>query len=316
MKSRSTMSRSQRIHRVQYASPHHQLYDEEGRSTSIPHHNNGQVRELDGIALIGAMYELFPEEHEDIHLQNGATSSGECSRLRPVTAGTGRVEPAALGGVQGMDFARGTNEIRHAVPAQPQSTRDTDWTMGLHADPRYADDETHTLFTRPDGSQVRLLGRSTVQYVRKDRVRREVELPESSGWMHLGWQLTNGNRTITFAFNGQPIDRWTSGKALFEMTEGDFIVGQAGELPGACGGSTTSYPAHGVNREVLCNHAGGTTLRVHSGPGDCERKPRLGTSRTGHHVRDGGYAIRVLPRLDHRLRRPSRESTCQHGRRA
>lgn len=246
-----------------------QLYDEEGQSMSIPHHHNGQVRELNGAVLIAASYDLLPEEQEEIHLQNGATSlRWSVPAYGRVEAGTGRIEPVALGGIKGRGFwLSGTNEVRYSVPQQPRSVRDVPWTLGIYVDPRYDDSEVHTLFTWPDGSRVRLLGRSVLQYVVDDKQVHAVSLPLTEGWMHLGWQIEAGNETVTFLLDGMALDSWTSDTPLFEMTTGDFVVGQAGEVAWGFRGWIDNLVvlAHAVNPEVACNHAGGTLIRVEQG---------------------------------------------------
>ncbi|MEE2829233.1 MAG: hypothetical protein VX498_08595 [Myxococcota bacterium] len=242
-----------------------QLYDGEGRSLGIPKVNNGQVRSLEGVLLLAANYELHPEEDEDIHLQNAATSlNWEVPSYGLVDAGTGRVEPVALGGVQGRGFwLSGTNEIRYAVPAQPRPVRDVSWYMGIFIDPRYDEDEVHSLFQFPDGSGVRLLGRSFLHYLRNGEVIHEVALPETEGWIHLGWQLAPGGRDLTLLVDGFPLDRLAAEEPLFGLIEGDFVIGQAGEKAWGFRGwiDDLHVLAHGVTPEVACNHARGTLVR-------------------------------------------------------
>ena len=79
-----------------------QLTDDNGNSLGVPHHRNGQVRELGPGLIFIAEYWLDPEGDDDIHLQNAATSlRWNVPAYGLVTAGTGRAEPVALGGVKG-----------------------------------------------------------------------------------------------------------------------------------------------------------------------------------------------------------------------
>jgi hypothetical protein len=242
-----------------------QLYDEDGESMAIPRHHNGQVRTLEGILFVGVNYELHPEQDEEIHLQNGATSlRWAVPAYGSVAAGTARIEPVALGGVQGRGFwLSGTNEVRYAVPEQPRSVTETDWYVGVYVDPRYADEEVHTLLTFPDGSGVRLLGRSFVQYVVDDAVVHQAPLPATDGWIHLGWRVREGGRSVELLVDGLAMDRRT-GAPLFGMSEGDFVVGRAGELAWGFRGWIDDLVvlAHDVDVEVACNHAGGSLIAV------------------------------------------------------
>ena len=243
-----------------------QLYNDAGESTSIPLHNNGQVREYDGLSAVLATLELQPEAFSDIHLQNGSTSLlWNVPAYGLVTAGTARVEPVALGGIKGRGFwLSGYNEIRYEVPEQDSSIRETPWTVGIHVDPRYAENEVHTLLTWPDGSHIRLLGRSVVQYVVSGQLVHEIDLPETAGWMHLGWRIAAGNQQVTFLLDGMALDEWGADEPVFEMVVGDFVVGKAGDVAWGFRGwiDNLRVLASDVNPEVACNHAGGTMLRV------------------------------------------------------
>jgi hypothetical protein len=247
-----------------------QLYDESGASMAIPQHHNGAVRTLDDVPLILAMYDLQPEQDAEIHLQNGATSLlWDVPAFGRVAAGTGRVEPVALGGIAGRGFwLSGTNEIRYTVPAQTQPVRDQAWTLGIYLDPRVADEEVHTLFRFPDGSGVQLEGRSALRFLDGSVLAHRVALPQTDGWVHLGLQMAAGNRQITVLVDGMPVERMTRDTALFVPSEGDLVVGEAGDEAWGFRGWIDDFVllAHAVDPEVGCNHAGGTLVRVDDNP--------------------------------------------------
>ena len=177
-----------------------QILDTQGNTTSVPYHHNGQVRVLDGPAVLGETI-LKPEELEDIHLQNAATSL----RWNPPSYGlidayTARIEPVARGGVHGRGlWLSGTNEVRWELPEQPRDVRDTDWYLGVFVDDRAQPDEAHALLTFPDGSGIWLHGTDEVVYRRGDRRIHEAYIPDGvpSGWRHFGWRITDGGREVT-----------------------------------------------------------------------------------------------------------------------
>jgi len=248
-----------------------QLYDDDGESLAIPKVHNGQVRSLDGLLLIAVNYTLHPDLDEAIHLQNAATSlSWNVPPYGWVEAGTARVEPVALGGIQGRGFwLSGHNEIRYPVLAQPRPIREVPWYVGVYVDPRYQEDEVHTLLQFPDGTGVRLLGRSALHYLRDGELIHEIALPQSEGWLHLGWRLAAGGRQLTLLCDGMPLDRFDADEPLFGMTPGNFVVGQAGSEAWGFRGWIDDLVvlAHDVNAEVACNHARGTLLRWDDAPG-------------------------------------------------
>jgi hypothetical protein len=251
-----------------------QLYLEDGASTSFPVYWNGQVRTIDAPYLpLPELYILHPEEDAEIHVQNAATSlRWQVPAYGLVEAGSGRIEPVALGGIQGKGFwLSGENEIRYAVPPQPRSVREQDWYIGVFVDPRSDAGEERVLARFPDGSAIRVAGHRWVRYVSGGEVVREIGLPAASGWRHLAWRLRDGNRSVTLLADGFAIDRWQSATPLFEMVEGDFVVGQrAQDLSGFRGFrgwiDELIVLAHDVNPEVACNHARGTLVRVAANP--------------------------------------------------
>jgi hypothetical protein len=249
-----------------------QLYDDQGGSLSVPHHHNGQVRRLQVPLAFALVYVLQPDLDDEIHVQNAATSlRWNVPAYGLVEAGTARVEPVALGGIHGRGFwLSGENEIRYAVGAQPRPVGESDWYVGLFLDPRYDAKEARIVASFPDGSVIRLVGRDLVEYVLDDHIVHSVVLPQDEGWMHLGWTLRDGNRDVTLLHDGFALDRYSSDVPLFELVEGDLVIGRA--APDASGDrgfrgwiDELKVFAYAPNAEVACNHASGTLVELDDG---------------------------------------------------
>ncbi len=242
------------------------IYDSKGESLATPHYWNGQVRTVVLPIAEPDFYKLEPKLAEDIHVQNAATSLGwNVPPYGLVAANTGRIEPVALGGIQGKGFwLSGSNAIRYSVPAQQRPIEDTDWYAGVFLDPRTPEDESRTVLTFPDDSAIRVAGHSSVEYVAGGSVVHQVALPPTTGWVHLAVRLTQQNRSVTLVHDGFPLDQFTSDSPLFQMSEGELVAGNAtGDAAGFRGWiDDLEVLAHDVNPEVACNHAHGTLARI------------------------------------------------------
>jgi hypothetical protein len=246
-----------------------QHFNEFGESTSVPKYWNGQVRDLIAPISAAAFAVLMPELEEEVHIQNGATSlDWNVPAYGHVDAGAGRIEPVALGGVTGKGFwSTGDAGIRYAIPLQSRQLRAHNWYFGIFVDPRDAG-EARALATFPDGSELHIEGRTLVRYVRDGMVLHEVTLPVvSSGWMHIALAMREGNREITLLYNGYALDRFTSDSALFEMVEGDLVIGgPSGDWRGFRGWlDELRVLAYIPNVEVMCNQANGTLVTAPAG---------------------------------------------------
>lgn len=246
-----------------------QLYDELG-SLSIPHHHNGQVRELTAPLRFLASVTLKPELEEEIHIQNGATSLElNVPAYGLVETGTARVEPVALGGVEGRGFwLSGDNRIRYAVPAQQQPL-DRAWYVGIFVDVRTTEGASRALLTFPDGSSVRLMDDGVVRYRAGEQILHEVALPpdarlHAGGWVHLGLRIAKGHREVTLLLNGLGLDRFSAPEPVFQLGEGELVVGRAEAGDAGVRGWIDDFKvlAHDVDPEVACNHARGTLIRI------------------------------------------------------
>ncbi len=247
------------------------IYNERGESIATPHYWNGQVRQVVLPIAQAGFYVLQPDQFEDIHVQNAATSPGW--NLPPygrVTARTGRIEPVALGGIQGKGFwLTGSNAIRYPVPAQSRSISDVIWYVSVFLDPRADDDSLRTVATFPDGSAIRVAGHASVEYVLDGSTVHQVALPSAaSGWFHLGFRITNLGRTVTLLHDGFPLDRFDTATPLFAMSEGELALGDASQTGAGFRGWIDDFKvlAHDVNPEVACNHAHGTLAHIDDSP--------------------------------------------------
>lgn len=254
-----------------------QIYDANGESTNMPHHWNGQVRDM--VSVLLKQYVLQPGAQADIHIQNAATT---LKRPIPpyghVAAGTGRVEPVALGGIKGRGFwLSGENAIVYSIPRQPEELEPETWYVGIFIDAHADDGATRALLTFPDDTQLRLVNSDRVQYVRNERIEHEVELPVADGFRHLGLRIGNGHRDITLLVDGMEFDRYEGRRPMFRVAEGNLIVGRTGpdvlalrgpaaEMEAGARGWIDNFIvlARDVDPESACNQANGTLVRVDS----------------------------------------------------
>lgn len=254
-----------------------QLYNEAGESTGIPKHWNGQVRTFTSLEPPLRVSVLDGDADEEIHIQNAATSL-----RRPVppyglvAAGTGRVEPVALGGVKGRGFwLSGENAIRYAIPDQSGANEPAAWYVGIFIDNHANDDATRALLTFPDGAQLRLVNNQRLQIAKHKKLIHQVDLPPANGFRHLGLRIAGDHQQITILVDGMAFDYFESKKPLFVLSAGDLIVGRTGPELAELDGNMDPLDAgargwiddfvvlaHDVNPEVACNHANGTLARV------------------------------------------------------
>ena len=223
-----------------------------------------------------------------VKLQNAATPTTDRwlvpTHGQVVNSGTskGRLEPIATGGIHGKGFwMDGNIGLQFTVVAQPQSVSGRDWYAGIFVDCRNNDDTTsRMLLSFPDGSKIRLLGRSQIQYVNAaGSLVKSIVLPApnssaypdmlpDTGWAHLAWQIRKGGALIEFLLNGLIYDRSTSAASLFQLTPGQLIVGKNSAVsnPGFTGWIDDFIVlAHTVDPETACNHAGGTLVGLPAG---------------------------------------------------
>lgn len=259
-----------------------QFYSSDGQPLSVPKYWNGQVRRLKVPLPVPDANELIAGEHEEIHVQNAATSTiWTPPNYGYVKVGKGRIEPAALGGIVGKGFwLDGSNEVSYEIMTQPQDIRQTPWIYSLFIDPRM-NDERGVLLSFPDGSLIEWSGNRVISYIQAQEVIHQVRLPDpltdtmnTNGeegherWIHLAWRVDHTNKHIELIYNGFPFDRFESEQEVFLMTEGHFVVGYHGEQNAGFRGwiDELKVLAHDVNPEVMCNHGLGTLVRIEDHP--------------------------------------------------
>ena len=246
-----------------------QLYDDQGAALSIPKFWNGEVRTLTAPFPFPEFYVLDHEKLEEIHIQNGATSTRwQVPRYGVVDAGKGRIEPAALGGIKGKGFwLDGSNQIRYSIPQQVLNFDETNWVYSLFVDPRDLPQERRILLSFPDESRIEWVHGGTLNYIRADRIVHTVELPASKdtvNWRHLAWAVDPQSWTIDFSVDGMTYDRFEAKSALFELKEGNVTLGMMSDQGAGFRGWVDDFKilAHAVGPEVLCNHAHGTLIQI------------------------------------------------------
>ncbi len=223
-----------------------------------------------------------------VKLQNAATSTTDrwIVPKHGLVVGNGRLEPAAAGGVHGKGFSMDGNiGLEFTVLAQPAGVDVTahDWYVGVFVDSRFANDTTERrLITFPDGSNVRLYGRSQVLFAdASGTVINRISLPvpivgthplddllPQKGWAHLGFQIREGNTAVDFFLNGIIYNRWEDAyQQLFKMTPGMVTVGKLASsgVAGFAGWiDDFKVLAHAVDFESACNHANGSLIGLPS----------------------------------------------------
>lgn len=263
-----------------------QVRTETGETTSIPHQHNGQVRELLGVSGLLTVYELQVDEYEPVHVQNGATTlHWEVPAYGFVETGEVRTEPVALGGVEGRGlWLSGDAGVVYAMPEQPALDEEAAY-IGLFVDGRAPAGETRELLSFPDGTAILLRDR-TVLYTRAGVELHQVDLPQTEGWVHLGWRVAAGHRSVELLHDGFVLDRFEAGAPVFSLSGGDLVMGRSTAAWTGFRGWVDNLVvlAHDVDPEVACNHAMGTLVEV----GDnaewaavAERYPDLGQAWVG-----------------------------------
>lgn len=203
-------------------------------------------------------------------MQNAATATRWNLPAMGTILGNARVEPVANGGIHGKGLWLDGNGdgLQFPIGAQPRGINSTSWYYSLFIDLRSTAGDK-SLITYPDGSEIQLRDTGTIVFV--NAANQDVHTvfipaslrPVAGSWSHLGFQLSNSNRTVNTYVNGNRINNFTHSERLFRLTQGNLIVGQSrndNDLHGWV--DNFKVFAENANFEVACNHANGTLVGV------------------------------------------------------
>lgn len=222
-------------------------------------------------------------------LQNAATAPSTRWALpqHGLVRGTGRLEPAAVGGVHGKGFwMDGTTGLEFTIPTQPVgvSFASKEWYVGVFVDCRHDDDGVERrLATFPDGSTISLNGRRQILYSKAGAIVHRITLPPvltstpvtqwhdllpDTSWAHLAFQIRKAGTEVDFHLNGLVFNRWQDAyTSLFQLSTGAITLGRPNltTVTGFTGWiDDFKVIAHTVDIETACNHANGTLIGLPS----------------------------------------------------
>ncbi|WP_086932637.1 RICIN domain-containing protein [Agarilytica rhodophyticola] len=208
-------------------------------------------------------------------VQNAATATRWNIPASGKILGQGRIEPVALGGIKGKGFWLDGNgsALEFNIDRQPRNTLNSDWYYSIFVDTRTTSG-VRTLLTFPDDSKIKVRGQGELMFVdssnRTVRTINRFFTMKNKQWRHLGFQLENGNKTISTYLDGYKIDSFTHNAALFHLRPGKLTVGiNPDNNRENFKGWIDDFKifAEKVNVEVACNHARGTLVGVTNNAG-------------------------------------------------
>ena len=214
--------------------------------------------------------ELWGDVYVEDAVQNAATTTTWNVPENGQLFGDIRIEPVAMGGVKGKGlWLDGDDDgIRYEISDQSSNILNNDWYYSLFVDRRNGGERDQVIMSFPDGSSIRLGRNRYIQFL--DSRGREIHSITSparfnpGSWVHLGFQLSNSNRTIDTYVNGYLADSYDSSGALFQLSPGELTVGASPNSNQDFKGWIDEFKvfAENVNPEVACNHALGTVVGV------------------------------------------------------
>jgi len=240
------------------------------------------LKYYDGVELTEDDGEVNLGVQGEVRFQNAATSPDWNLPKYGQVHGNVRLEPVALGGIEGKGaWLDGTGDaISFAMPMQPpgKSYNNQVWYLSVFVDRRFPDDTTRReLFTFPNGGEISFVGTNTIQYENASgTITDTIDIsgatwPTSEKWLHLAFVLDQPANTTRLYVNGL---RWKSTSGTFPIN-GTFYVGDgpdgaSDQLAKGFRGwiDEVKLLAYEPNPEVACNHARGTIMRVSSASGD------------------------------------------------
>jgi hypothetical protein len=135
--------------------------------------------------------------------------------------------------------------------------------IGLYVDSRAPAGEARELLRFPDETAIALQGRRLFT-LRGQTILHEVTLPETEGWVHLGWRIGAGHRSVEILHEGFAFAKFEAEAPVFSLSGGDLVLGRSGTAWTGFRGWVDDLVvlAHDVDPEVACNHARGTLVEV------------------------------------------------------
>jgi len=256
----------------------------------------GSLTYYDGFNQVGEGI-VNTQSSREVRFQNAATSRQWQLPSHGITHGDVRLEPVALGGIEGKGvWLDGTDDaISFILPNQAPArvVSDHAWYLSAFIDPRFADDgQPRQLFKFGNGASIVLEGRSTVVYENAAGVVvEEIDIPgllhpilttdplqmipevaaapARGAWSHLAFVMDYPqNRTLLYV-NGYL--KWITAGVFPQQSSaltGPLYVGDA---PGNGRSGFVGWVdevkllAYHPTPELACNHARGTLMRVSGG---------------------------------------------------
>ena len=225
-----------------------------------------QMKYHDGFRFIDhrARGEGFVEE---VRFQNAAASL-DLNLPSYIRASNGvRVEPMAHGGINGKGIWLDPNQhLEIDLPVQEFDYSQKDWFLGLYLDDRpLLTDQEQELFMFPDRSRILLVGNSRFKYVAQNGFTKTLNFnnriwKRSEQFNHIGLQITESGRRLTFLVNGMKVGAINNRLSLVRLSSGSLHIGRSTH-PDAIGlrGWIDDFIMMMGNPtpEFKCNEAGG-----------------------------------------------------------
>lgn len=259
-----------------------------GNSACEKYNVSGSLFYYDGIAAGASLASRNKSNWSSVTIdanlakvQNAATNANVPTHGQLFTNnGSIRIEPVALGGVNGKGlWLDGSSGISYTIPSQQIDT----WYMGLFVDSRFSDDTNErTLVRFHRGETIKLYGRSKVRFYNKNATMEyEYSLPtnlkiKEDAWNHIAWQFLTDTAspvyTIQTFIDGYLVDeeditastqanvfKLSDVSTAYALKIGNNVSGSNGFL-----GWIDDFKvfSEAINSEVACNHANGTLIGI------------------------------------------------------
>ncbi|MCB0421748.1 MAG: hypothetical protein KDD61_12180 [Bdellovibrionales bacterium] len=198
----------------------------------------------------------------EVRVQNAATTLDFKIPSYGRVLGKARIEPIAMGGVEGRGlFLEPNDAIQYSIP---QTVNRPNWVISLFVDPRFNNDSTsRRLITYPDNTTVDLIGRSRI-VVKKGGQTVNVSVPggalKTKAWNHIGFLIENSGRRVSTYIDGYRVSVANPTVSFFLMNGSNLTLGKSGANGIRGWIDEFKVLAHGGNPEYMCNMGRGTLL--------------------------------------------------------